>query len=369
MSAALRLGAIGAFLDQVQNVGQMVEIGQSHVHQQEQIRWARRAYQLESQSVRLDVFDHVKEEIRSHHDTYMGRIDALLLVLALVWPFGLNTIQFSDPFVPQTEMECEDCIEVQYTWLVGAWIMLLGMILILPFWGILMLIRCKLKLDRWLEYSLARLNQARRGMNIAPPKEEERDEEEEHDDTKEIVCCLVNMVAECQEYLALIWTEECGWLVQTSTTLLWLSATAALMLTAESVWVFMFNKGSSHATWGNVFACLVLFALVLPAVYVLRQRSWEELEPPSGHGEELSLAQAVSSKIYLEEAEARRKRAILLRGNSSANLGTPLLRTSSEKERHPDRGQLRLGWLFCARRKEVRRNLPGSPLISDLRAF
>ncbi|CAJ1438952.1 unnamed protein product [Effrenium voratum] len=185
MSAALRLGAIGAFLDQVQNVGQMVEIGQSHVHQQEQIRWARRAYQLESQSVRLDVFDHVKEEIRSHHDTYMGRIDALLLVLALVWPFGLNTIQFSDPFVPQTEMECEDCIEVQYTWLVGAWIMLLGMILILPFWGILMLIRCKLKLDRWLEYSLARLNQARRGMNIAPPKEEERDEEEEHDDTKE----------------------------------------------------------------------------------------------------------------------------------------------------------------------------------------
>ncbi|CAJ1438953.1 unnamed protein product, partial [Effrenium voratum] len=135
-------------------------------------------------------------------------------------------------------------------------------------------------------------------------------------DPHEIVCCLVNMVAECQEYLALIWTEECGWLVQTSTTLLWLSATAALMLTAESVWVFMFNKGSSHATWGNVFACLVLFALVLPAVYVLRQRSWEELEPPSGHGEELSLAQAVSSKIYLEEAEARRKRAILLRGNS-----------------------------------------------------
>ena len=115
---AMTASTMLAVLDQVQNVGQVVEIGQSHVHQKEQarvsnkkrcvnsrksflgtriaptpvgrsfgsaqVRWARRAYQLESQSVRLDVFDHVKEEIRSHHDTYMGRIDVLLLVLALL---------------------------------------------------------------------------------------------------------------------------------------------------------------------------------------------------------------------------------------------------------------------------------------------
>ena len=138
------------------------------------------------------------------------------------------------------------------------WMTLLGAILVLPFWGILMLIRCRLKLDAWLEYSLARLSQARRGMNITPQTKmgstRNEDDEDDHDDTKDIVCRLVNMVAECQEYLGLMWTEECSWLVHTSTSLLWISAGAALLLTALSIWVFMVNKGGAHSKFGNWFA-------------------------------------------------------------------------------------------------------------------
>ena len=145
-----------------------------------------------------------------------------------IWPFALNAIQFSDPFIPQTEFQCAHCIEVKHKWIVFLWMTLLGAILVLPFWGILMLIRCRLKLDAWLEYSLARLSQARRGMKITPQTKmgstRNEDDEDDHDDTKDIVCRLVNMVAECQEYLGLMWTEECSWLVHTSTSLLWISA-------------------------------------------------------------------------------------------------------------------------------------------------
>ncbi|CAE7215953.1 hypothetical protein AK812_SmicGene5658 [Symbiodinium microadriaticum] len=362
--------AVLAVLDQVQNVGQVVEIGQAQVHQKEQVLWARRAYQLESQSVRLDVFDHVKEEIRSHHDTYMGRIDVLLLVLALIWPFALNAIQFSDPFIPQTEFECEHCIEVKHKWIVFVWMTLLGAILVLPFWGILMLIRCRLKLDAWLEYSLARLSQARRGMNITPQTKmgstRNEDDEDDHDDTKDIVCRLVNMVAECQEYLGLMWTEECSWLVHTSTSLLWISAGAALLLTALSIWVFMVNKGGAHSKFGNWFAVIVSLGMAVPLVYMMR-RSFDELEPP----DEDMLASAAVSNPAMNEPATRRRRAQLLKGNSSPNFsrffgdGTPKeeftgeSRFSNLRERIFD--LLPSFKRMCGRRKQRRKK--GEPLL------
>mmetsp|Transcript_89035 Transcript_89035/g.157705 ORF Transcript_89035/g.157705 Transcript_89035/m.157705 type:complete len:391 (-) Transcript_89035:106-1278(-) len=315
-SSAFYLGA--SLLEQVQNVGQVVEIGQAQVHQREQLRWAKKAYQLESQSIRLDVFDHAKEEIRSHHDTYNGRIDALLLVLALIWPFALATIQFSDPFVPQTASECEFCVEVRYTGFVAVWVSLMAIVLILPFWGILMLIRCKLNLDRWLEYSLARLNRARRQINLAIPEPlDQKGEDKEHDDTKEVVCKLVNMVAECQEYLALIWTDECGWLVHASTSLLWVSASAALMLTAESVWLFLVNKGEPHCSYAPLFAIIVAVGLGAPLAYVIQQRT-DEIQPPSGYGEELSLARTAASAKGFEEPEERRRRCSHIKKSASS---------------------------------------------------
>eukprot|EP00931_Biecheleriopsis_adriatica_P064477 TRINITY_DN3924_c0_g2_i1.p1 TRINITY_DN3924_c0_g2~~TRINITY_DN3924_c0_g2_i1.p1 ORF type:complete len:386 (-),score=51.86 TRINITY_DN3924_c0_g2_i1:56-1213(-) len=330
-STALYLGA--SLLDQVQNVGQIGELVQGQVHQKEQIRWTRRAYQLDCQSIRLDVFDHAKDEIRSHHDTYMSRIDTLLLVLALIWPFALNTIQFSDPFVPQTAEECDDCIEVRHEWLVLAWIILLGVILILPFWGILMLIRCKLKLDRWLEYSLARLNHARREMNIVPAPKSQMQKvggpelDEANDDTKAVVSNLVDIVSECQEYLALIWTEECGWLVHASTSLLWVSAAAALMLTALSMWIYLVNKGGEHPRCAHIFAFIVLVGMTVPLIYVMWQRAWDRLEPPSGHGEELSLAQSVRSAKSFAVREERLRKAASLRKSASLRSNSPLCAT------------------------------------------
>jgi len=273
-SSALSFGA--AVLSQMENIGQAAQLGQSHLHQREQILWQRRSYKLDSQSVRLDALDHAKEEIKSHYDTYVGRIDTLLLVLALIFPFALNVIQFSDPFVPNTPEECPDCIETEYAWLVIVWSGLIGIVLVMPFWGILMLLRCKLQLDRWLEYSLAGLHQKRRDIVAAsdPAHVSMRDGADasvRDQETEQIVFSLVSMVLRYQEFMAKAWNSELGRLVHASTVLLWLSASSALMLTSLSIWMYLVNKGGEHTTGGCWFAVIITIGYLGPVLYLSLQ--------------------------------------------------------------------------------------------------
>jgi len=298
--------------------GQIAEIRQNHVHQKEQIHWAKRSFHMDSQSLLLDALDHSKEEIRSHYETYVNRIDTPLLVLALIWPFALNTIQFSDPFVPQNPEECPDCIEAQYQWLVGLWVGFMGIILILPFWGILMMIRCKLKLDSWLEFSLAGLNRERRHIiRCAQAKHEANTAQLDDcsqpvdDDTQQMVGQLVDVVFKYQEYLARIWTAECGWLVHASTMLLWMSAVAALLLTSLSMVIFLYDKGGMHRTTCPYFGVLITSGCVLPAVYVLQQRLCNSVRPPKGeeddemHEAAFPLASAQNNAMQFQEKTRR----------------------------------------------------------------
>lgn len=289
MAAALSFGS--AVLGQLENAAQVAQLGQNMIYQQEQIWWARRSYLLDSQSVRLDTLDHAKEEIKSHYDTYVGRIDTLLLVLALIFPFALNVIQFSDPFIPGIEEEdCPGgCIESHHTWLVTVWACLIGIVLILPFWGILMLIRCKLKLDRWLELALAGLHRERRGVvRVSKPSpgwilhsaQDEHARADSDKETEQIVYHLVNMVLEFQQYMNTMWKEELGPLVQAATVLLWLSASSALLLTSLSVWVFLVNKGGAHTVGSFYFAVILTLGCVAPLLYMARQSFREEVQVP-----------------------------------------------------------------------------------------
>ncbi|CAE7503336.1 unnamed protein product [Symbiodinium pilosum] len=131
------------------NLGQFVEIGQGQAFQREQMQWARRAYCLDSRALRIDLLNAVKEDVRDHHQTYASRIDTLLLVHTLLLTFALATLQYSDQFVPVSG--CVECEENEHPWLVTCWVYAVSGILILPFWGIVMLIWSKLQLDHWLE--------------------------------------------------------------------------------------------------------------------------------------------------------------------------------------------------------------------------
>merc|ERR1719188_1365183 len=110
MAASLVFGKSGA-VQLFGGVGQALELWRAQQHHEVDMKYNMINLHQDMQNLRLDALDHAKEEIRSHYDTYVGRIDTLLLVLALIFPFALNVIQFSDPFVPATEETCPDCIE------------------------------------------------------------------------------------------------------------------------------------------------------------------------------------------------------------------------------------------------------------------
>lgn len=264
-------------------VGQMMELKMAQEHHEIDMRFSRIDYHQSKQNLRLDALDHAKEEVRSHYDTYVGRIDTLLLVLALIWPFALNTIQFSDPFVPGDEGDCDDsgpgCIEVEYRIIVHIWVALLAVILVLPFWGILCLIRVKLKLDGWLEYSLAGLKKERRGI-VKAMAEPIRSGEPVPDKADELVQKLVVKVSKYQDFLADIWNRECTMLVHAAHSLLWMSAYAALALTSISVWVFLWNKGDAHRRASLPFAVIIVTGCVVPLGFVFYQQHLGDTEPP-----------------------------------------------------------------------------------------
>lgn len=368
--SALAFGAV--LLDQVQNIGQVMELGQNHAHQKESMYWQKRSFFLDVQSVRLDALDHAKEEIKSHYDTYCGRIDTLLLVLALIFPFALNVIQFSDYFVPATPAECEECVEAKYQWLVTVWSCLIGVVLVLPFWGILMLIRCKLKLDRWLEYSLAGLHQRRRDIVAASdpnqvPSSERLNKLEKDEETEQIVYQLVNMVLRYQEFLARMWNAELGRLVMASTAMLWMSASSALMLTALSMWIFLINKGDEHTVAGYWFACIITVGCLGPAFYLLGQALKDEVKPPVSEADEI-----VEGHFYTDGSFPLAKRAsgVATIGDDAspvppstcASSGSPPAKDPSEGRVAPPLGRSQTGG-WCARRRGGGRALPRAATV------
>jgi hypothetical protein len=319
---------------------------------------------MDSQSLLLDALDHSKEEIRSHYETYVNRIDTPLLVLALIWPFALNTIQFSDPFVPQSKEECPHCLEARYPWLVVLWVGSMGVILILPFWGILMLIRCKLKLDSWLEYSLAGLNRERRPLILkARDAAAAAKRQEDHGfDIEGMVAQLVDVVLAYQDYLARIWTAECGWLVHVSTMLLWMSAVAALFLTALSMVIFLNDKGGVHAESAQYFAVLIASGLVLPAVYVVQQRLTNTVRPPDGDPDDLHQAAFPLCALRAQKAPGR-SQSMSFKEGSQRRAPRELAFTEEDERLGAANGMIPASWLRCCRRRSPHPRALMSPLL------
>lgn len=275
------MAAVGAALSHLANVGQMVEIGQATTHQREQIQWTKRAYELDTQSLRLDLLSSGKDEIRAHYETYAERLNTLLVVDALLWPFALASLQWSDEFFPQNEELCPDCIESMYPSIFMIWALLIGLILIMPFWSILMLIRCKGSLDSWLEFSLASLNRERRST-VALYRPEEQQKQEQSDtkadearlnaEMEMVVSRLGGFIVEYQDNFARVWNLECRALAKLATLLLWLSALAAISVSSLMMWIYLMNRQGKQHGAANHFAIAIGCGFLTPAVYVVGVR-------------------------------------------------------------------------------------------------
>jgi len=256
------------------NLGQFVEIGQGQAFQREQMQWARRAYCLDSRALRIDLLNAVKEDVRDHHQTYASRIDTLLLVHTLLLTFALATLQYSDQFVPVSG--CVECEENQHPWLVTCWVYSVSGILILPFWGIVMLIWSKLQLDHWLENSIGRLNVELRlslsadfsNVETANGSSQDRDGSQLLERVEGAVTRLGAFVVEHQESFKRVWNKECRFMISAATVFLWVSCILAILITSGMFWLFLQNHmEGQHRHASSHFALCTISGLLAPAGY------------------------------------------------------------------------------------------------------
>lgn len=269
--------ALLAALGHVANVGQFVEIGQGHAHQKEQIRWTRRNYSLDSQALKIDLLGAARDDVRGTYDTYVERLDSLLLLNALLLPFALNTLQFSNQFVPGLDCLTRDdpqtCIEIKHKIIHTLWVYLVGIDLFIPFWSILLLLLCKRKLDSWLQKTLDDLQRMRK-MIISKDTPDvttwsKETEENLAAEQKKVVACLGSFIVDYQDLFMDLWSSECAPLVNIATKMLWSSATVAIVLTAFMFWIYLVDREyrDNHDPWH--FAFMSLLGLGLPLLYFI----------------------------------------------------------------------------------------------------
>lgn len=274
------LGAVG----HIANLGTFAEMGQSQAHQQEQIKWTRRAYRLDKHAIRIDLLNAAKEDIRDHYETYITRIDTMLLVHTLLFTFALATLQFSDSFVLQAADVCPNCIEVRYAWITYLWIILIVGMIVFPFWSMVSSIWCKLQLDNWLENSVATLNQEFRShlwTNSLADEDEvtKQDEAKAEEAIQEYITNLGRFVMKYQYDFNQLWSEECELLVKAASRSLWVSAGVAVCLTALMFGLFLGNRGDRDLAL--CFSFLVSMGIFLPGCYTIkvvrrRRKVWHE---------------------------------------------------------------------------------------------
>eukprot|EP00929_Paragymnodinium_shiwhaense_P045211 TRINITY_DN23127_c0_g1_i1.p1 TRINITY_DN23127_c0_g1~~TRINITY_DN23127_c0_g1_i1.p1 ORF type:complete len:354 (+),score=63.10 TRINITY_DN23127_c0_g1_i1:107-1168(+) len=274
------LGALG----HLANLGQFVEIGQGHVHQREQVRWSQRNYKLDAQALKIDLLGAARDDVRGTYDTFIERLDTLLLLNALLLPFALNTLQFSGDFIPHTETTCElpddDCLEVRHAWLVTVWVYLVGASLIMPFWSLLLLLRCKIQLDDWLSNTLEQLQEIRREIiAIDMPSMEGRGNSMDNaaercaELQEEIVKKLGSFIVDYQDLFNDLWEGRCASLMYYATRMLIWSTIVAVALVGFMFWLYLSNRRGDDMLHSNRhFAVLMVAALLIPGITFLWQR-------------------------------------------------------------------------------------------------
>lgn len=245
---------------------------------------------LDAQSLRIDLLVAARDDIRGTYDTYVCRLDTLLLLNTLIFPFALNTLQFSEEFVPRTEIDCADCLEASQVWLGYIWVGMVAVSLVLPFWSILLLLKSKSYLDRWLEFTLSHLHHERRSMltqqlssadDNQQPNRGDSSNGDVHAETGQHMLRLSVFLVESQERFCDLWSVQVCPLVTYSNYMLWSSAYMAVALVALMFWIFLFNRKGNQQAEHVLFGLLVIVGLLAPVFWLVRERLQGYASPPN----------------------------------------------------------------------------------------
>jgi len=260
-----------ASLGYLASFGQVAELAQGHVHQREQVQWSRRNYHRDVQALTVDLLGAARDDIRGTYDTYVERVNTLLLLNALLLPFAFSILQFSDKFILQTEDQCAECFEAHNPWVATVWAYLGGFALVLPFWSLLMLFWCKIKTDSWIEKPLEELQKLRKKFvdcsadaNASPAGSRPLQDTEAYEG---IVRELGHSMVYHQEEFTGQWERRCAPLVKYATWLLWIASYISVLLVAWMFWIFLLNQQDTENSFH--FAGVIVVGMLVPVLLFL----------------------------------------------------------------------------------------------------
>jgi len=144
--------------------------------------------------------------------------------------------------------------------------------LALPFWSILLLLRCKVWLDEWLQHTLDQLQELRREIvsQTGPSPVTHTKEERIAAEQEQTVSRLGGFIVEYQDLFADLWAHHCANLLHLATRLLWSSVWVSIVLVSFMMWLFLVNRKGEQNVAHWHFMLLTFVGLLVPlAVYPL----------------------------------------------------------------------------------------------------
>eukprot|EP00930_Biecheleria_cincta_P074395 TRINITY_DN61607_c0_g1_i1.p1 TRINITY_DN61607_c0_g1~~TRINITY_DN61607_c0_g1_i1.p1 ORF type:complete len:354 (+),score=45.43 TRINITY_DN61607_c0_g1_i1:69-1064(+) len=221
--------------------GSGLEMIQAEAHQEEQSFWAQKQYRLDVFSFTIDILDKTKDEVRDLYDCYSGRIDTLMVLHTLLLTLGFAVMGYNDTMFPRNTIMEGQNLALRKIWLVFfATVQATGMIM--PLWAIACLVKCRQRLESWLDESLRKLHK----QLTCKMTEREALQAETHTDVKRLdemreknLTGVVALLSSCHEEFDEMWQESCQGPYRVASWLLWCNVILAVADAGIQMGVFL----------------------------------------------------------------------------------------------------------------------------------
>lgn len=222
--------------------GQGLDLMQGEMHQTEQVLWTQKQYRLDVFSFTIDILDKTKDEIRDLYDCYSGRIDTLMVLHTLLLTLGFAVMGYNDTMFPRNTIMEDQNITLRKAWLVCfASVQATGMIM--PLWAIACLVKCRQRLESWLDDSLRSLHKQ---LTTKMQGREALQEERRVADSKTLDVLreknlkeVVGLLSQCHEKFDEMWEDNCKGPYRVASMLLWCNVILAVANAGIQMGVFL----------------------------------------------------------------------------------------------------------------------------------
>lgn len=239
--------ALSAFGTGAQLVTEHGGFVQAELHQQQQLAWTQKQYRLDILSFAIDMLTQVKEEVKDLYGCYSGRIDNMLVVHTLFLTLGFAVLGYNESMFPRNVLAPDENYFGKRVWLFF-FAVIQALSLVMPFWSVASLVRCRQHLDTWLDDSLRRLhNEFSMNMENEGGANESGGRITQTPDQLDIeretlIRNIARLVSTYNDSFNEMWRERCSRSYERACSLLWVVVVLATMDCAMQMSVFMKHR-------------------------------------------------------------------------------------------------------------------------------